>query len=166
MSSSCTSPCLHKAATHREGFSRKLTQTHPASYQRQTQPANPNPPISSGWFCLPSNTICLCLLNSGVGPPIPVPRSAELQQLPLSVANKKFCAAPQGKEMGQKIIFPSNWNKLRTGKWVGARMCRSLTESLYCSGCKQNGSVCYRLPGAAPGGLCFPGKEESLSNLH
>lgn len=57
-------------------------------------------------FFLHSNTICLCLLNLGVGhqPAIPVPHLAELQQLPLSTANTKFCAAPQRKETRQNYF--------------------------------------------------------------
>lgn len=51
--------------------------------------------MEDGWFCLLSNTICLCLLNLGFGLPLAVglPYLAELQQLPITAANAKRCAA-------------------------------------------------------------------------
>lgn len=134
----------HSSHALGKGLSHKVTQTHPASYQRQRRFANPNPPIPSGRFCLQSNTTCLCLLNLGIGFQ---PRGCT----ELSCSNclsprqtQSFVPHLREKKWG-KIILPSSWKGPRTGKWAAARreaMCRSLTVSLYCSGYKQNGNVC------------------------
>lgn len=107
-----------------EGLSRKLKQTHPGSYQRQRQFANPNPPIPSGWLCLHSNTISLCLLNLGIG----LQSQCHIQlscSNCLSPQNTKFYTEPQGEGDEAKLfcLLAGTGQGQASGQLPGGRRC-------------------------------------------